>query len=229
MEYLTYGQIRDKVERDLDLEEEQFIQPTEMLGYCNEAIDDVEAKIHTLYEDYFLANSPLPITTGTSDYDLPSGIYANKIRDVVYAKGVLIYPIKRLPLINKFVIGAEINQQNTSLYYRYQLHNPAGGKPKLRLYPPAKEDHSTAVTIWYIRNAARMVDDNSICDIPEFVNYVIQHMKVRCYEKEGHPNLPKALADLKRLEDLMIETLSTMVPDNDNEVEPDLGHYEEHS
>ena len=42
MIYQTYEQLRRKVEKDLDLEEELFITPSEMLGYANEAIEEAE-------------------------------------------------------------------------------------------------------------------------------------------------------------------------------------------
>ena len=47
MRFWTTSEIVEKIERDCDLEEELFIQSTEMLGYINEAIDDAEAVIHT--------------------------------------------------------------------------------------------------------------------------------------------------------------------------------------
>ena len=51
--YWTLGQIKAKVKRDLDIESEVFIQPDELIEYINDAIDEAESEIHSLYEDYF--------------------------------------------------------------------------------------------------------------------------------------------------------------------------------
>ena len=52
-------------------------------------------------------------------------------------------------------------------------------------------------------------------------------MKVRVYEKEGHPNLPKAVQDLEQQRQQMVSTLASMVPDGSNEIEMDTSAYEE--
>ena len=46
--YWTWAQVKTKIMNDLDLNEETFIRPSELLEYCNEAIDEAEAEIHTL-------------------------------------------------------------------------------------------------------------------------------------------------------------------------------------
>src|SRR5258708_3107880 len=103
----TYLEAKTKIEDNLDLHEENFISTTEMLGFFNEAIDDIEALIHTLYEDYFLVvDAPIALVSGTSLYALPDDIYASKIRLFRYTNGAQKYeikPIKRLKLIDNIV------------------------------------------------------------------------------------------------------------------------------
>jgi hypothetical protein len=72
-----------------------------------------------------------------------------------------------------------------------------------------------------------MVDDTSICDIPEFTSFVIQWMKMRCYEKEGDPRFEGAAGLVQQQRKQMIDTLTNMVPDGDNEVEMDTSFYED--
>ena len=79
MKYWTWAELKDKVQRDLDLEGEVFINETELLGYANEAIDEVERQVHTLYEDYFLTKAVISLVDGTEEYALPTDIYAFKI------------------------------------------------------------------------------------------------------------------------------------------------------
>ncbi len=230
MQYPTLATIRAKIEQDLDLEEELFIPQNEILGYINEAIDEAEANIHTLYEDYFLTSANLALVNGTSDYALPTNIYANKIRGVQYANGSTIYKIRQLRDNERFESAALINLSQASDFYRYLLlNNSASAGITLRLFPPARETSATNVTIWYLRNANTLSVDADKCDIPEFVNFIYQYVKVRCYEKEGHPNLGVALTRLDQQKQLMVETLTSMVPDGDSTIEQDHTYYQEHS
>ncbi len=62
-------------------------------------------------------------------------------------------------------------------------------------------------------------------DIPEAANYILQFMKVRCYEKEGHPNLTMAMAALQKEEADLQAALAEMIPDTENEIEMDMTFY----
>jgi hypothetical protein len=221
----SYSEIKSKVEDDLDIKDELFITTDELMGYCNEAIDEAEAEIQGIYEDYFLTSESIDLVSGTSEYALPTDIYANKIRALIYSNGSTIYPVKRLKGSKEFVTLPLVQSGDD---YRYILKNTAGTGPRLVLYPASRETSSSVLTIWYIRNAARITDDSDTCDIPEFANFIMQYMKVRCYEKEGHPNLDFAVAALEKQRKLMVDTLTGMVPDGDDEVERDLSFYEEH-
>jgi hypothetical protein len=228
MRYWTYGEIKTKVEKDLELQDEAFISGDELLSYYNEAVDDAESHIHTIYEDYFLTSANLALIEGQSEYALPEDIYANKVRSIVYSANNIIFPIRRMKDWKKFETGALANTYQTPNCYHYLIKNPsAAAGIKLVLYPSAKESSNSNVTIWYLRNANRATASTSICDIPEFASYVIQFMKVKCLEKEGHPNLTFATQTLDYLRKQMVETLSEMVPDSDNEIETDLTAYEE--
>lgn len=226
--YWTYSEIKTKVEVDLDLQSETFIEDTEMLGYCNEAIDEAEAEIHTLYEDYFLTSSPVTLVNGTDEYDLPADIYAHKIRDIIYNNGGNIWPLKRLRDWKKIRAYTEDKQFANGQVTHYFIKNATVGEPQFVLSPPNKED-GQLLEIWYLRNANRMVDDTSICDIPEFVSFVIIYMKYKCATKEGHPNLPMILQELEQQRGQMNSVLAGMVADSDNEIEADFSHYKEHS
>jgi hypothetical protein len=225
--YFTWAQIKAKVQADLGIEDEVFVTEAELMSYCNEAIDEAEAEIHGLYEDYFLNKSTLTLVQGTSDYVLPTDIYAHKIRRIIYQHGANIYAVERLKDWKKFEEKALTDYYPSTAYYAYIILNSAAGAPKISLVPTAQES-GAYMTVWYIRNATRMTADASICDIPEFINFVYQYIKCRVYEKEMNPNAQAAVAILQQQRTLMQETLGTMVPDADNTIEMDLSSYEEH-
>lgn len=233
MRYWTYLEIKTKIAQDLDLEDETFIQPTELLAYVNEGIDEAEAEIHTLYEDYFLARATLTLVNGTEAYAMPANIYANKTRRLLYRNGSIVGDIPRLPEGKKLQIYTDnlIYNPASPGCYDYFIDNSAVGLPKIILTPTPRES-GAYVTHWYLRNANRLLDDGlatDICDIPEFVEFVIQYAKVRCYEKEGHPMLPKALADLEQQRGQMTGTLAQLAADGANSIEADMQHYAEHN
>jgi hypothetical protein len=225
--YWTWTELKTKVEKDLDLEDETFITSAEMLEYANEAIDECEAEIHSLNEDYFLSSTTITLVSGTDEYALPSDIYANKIRSIQYRNGSLVQEVPRLRDWKKLAnYTANLTTSASTGAYRYFIVNRTAGAPRIVFTPPVVES-GAYITAWYLRNANRLTADASTCDIPEFANFILQHIKVRCYEKEGHPNLMKAMADLERERERMNATLQTMVQDQENEIEPDLSHYED--
>lgn len=225
----TYGQVRLKVERDLHLEARNFIKPDEMLGLCNEAIDEAEAEIHSLYEDYFLNSALITFASGTEEYDLPSDIYGHKIRRFLFENGSERYTIHRLRDWKKFEIQSESNFNPDSVRYSYFITNASAGNSKIVLVPVSTHVGAFG-KLWYIRQVAHVVDDASVVDVPEFANFIMQYMKWRIYEKRGASEyMAKAEGDLERQRRLMVGTLEAMVADANDEVEPDMSHYEEHN
>jgi len=228
MRYWTYDEIKNKIRSDLGIEQETFVTPDELMGYVNAAIDEAEAEIHTIYEDYFLTRSEDSIVAGQAAYDMPSNVYANKLRGIVHKESDDVYPIKRFKEKKDLFVELEYTKQFNNQDYQYILRNDSASLGiKIHLIPTPELGATDGLILWYLRNASRMEDDTSICDIPEFTSFVIQYAKVRCYEKEGHPNFQGALAILEHFRSNMINTLTDMTPDSDNEIEQDTTFYDE--
>lgn len=228
MELFTYTDLAQKLQNDLDCEDLDFLNGSEeLLGYINEAIDDAESIVHTLGLDshYFLSQSTITLASGTADYSLPSNIFANKIKRMFYINGNKKYEIFRVRDIR------ETPYFQTGDDYKYLPITTTGtaNNMRIRFYPTPAES-GAYVQIWYIRNVAEMTTadtSTNVCEIPESQNLVMQHCKMRIYEKMGHPNLMAAVEMLKAQKELMIETLREMVPDENTIVEPDLSFYED--
>lgn len=229
MKYWTWAELKDKVQRDLDLEGEVFINETELLGYANEAIDEVERQVHTLYEDYFLTKAVISLVDGTEEYALPTDIYAFKIRGLIFRRNTEVYSLKRIRDWHKIEEYEVLKTgTHTSIRYGWFLLNQTAGAPVV-LLSPTPNVTGDFVQIWYLRNANTLAVDTDILDIPEAANYVMQYIKVRCYEKEAHPMTQKAIIDLQMEKEGTMKTLSGMVPDNETEIEADLTCYHEMS
>lgn len=232
MRLWTYAEIDAKVRKDTDTKDENFISPTEMMGYCNEAIDEAEAEILTLYEDYFLTSEALSLVEGTANYDLPSDIYAQKIRSIIYSDGAnTLYEIKPISNLQKFLKIAEGQMAGGEAEdYRYFLKNSATEGNQLVLVPESRETSATVATLWYIRNALRVTASSDEIDIPEFANFILAYMKARCRAKEENGVIPgDAAAQVEQQRKMMVDTLKGRVPDDNNQIPMDLSIYQEHS
>lgn len=178
MKIWTYQEMKAKVLGDLDLYDETFISPNEVAGYFNEATSEAGAEIHDLNQDYFLTRFYMPLVAGTQSYALPTNIYANKIRGIVYANGSLIYEVKKLRRRGLFEAIANIQAYGSADYYNYILANHVPGQATLELYPTSRDTailppttgSFTPIILWYLRNVARvpMVAYNG--DLAELTN-----------------------------------------------------------
>ena len=127
MKYWTWTEIKEKIEQECDLEDEDFVRSGELLGYANEAIDEAEAEIHALYEDYFLKYVDIPVNQGDEFISVPQhmpDIYADKIRRAIFTNtGGSVYKVNRLRDWKKFEIKAFSDNQTTTDLYEYFLIN----------------------------------------------------------------------------------------------------------
>lgn len=224
----TYSDIKTKLQNDLDVQDLDFINgETELLGYINEAINDAESLIHTLglHAKYFLAQANLSFVSGTTDYVLPSDIFASKIVQVFYINGQIKYEVFRVRDLREtpyFQAGDD---------YRYLLLTTTGtaNNMRMRFYPTPAENGSY-IQIFYIRNVTPMTTSTAatnVCEIPEAVNFIFAHCRYRIYEKMGNPNIVEAKEQLGAQRQLMVDTLQEQVPDENTLVEPDMSFYED--
>jgi hypothetical protein len=241
----TFLELRTKVAQDLDTIDEPFVQMDEMIRYCNEAIEEAEAEICKISEDYFLTDpATITLVSGQQEYDLPTDIYINKIRAIVYHNGVIIYPITRMRGVGTFEEEEFIEQFQSLSFnyyyiYRYRIVTPAPNQYKIKLYPPARED-GAFVKIQYLRSAALVPTlqsgasqgaiDATTIDIPEFANFLMAFMKAKIRAKEnGGSLLPEDATLVQQQRQMMVDTLTERVPDDDTTINGDLSMYWEHN
>jgi hypothetical protein len=217
----TLGDLKDRVKAELDLEDEDFISEAEMNGYCRRAINSAENIILNLYEDYYLARPhTITLVSGTSEYSLPTGIYAQKIRKLIYSNGSDRYLVKKIKRLE------DTATLETGDDYMYLLTNDSTDGISLTVYPEPSSNGET-LTLWYLRNANEVTDDDDEIDLPEAYDYLTQYVKVACVKKErATPDAPKSAA-LQEEERLLTEALSERVPDDDNVLQADLSFYYE--
>jgi hypothetical protein len=233
MAFRTFGDLKTQIQKELDLEEEEFISPSEMIGYFNRAVSVAESHIITLglRDKYFLARAKVNSVQGEEEIDLPANLYANKILKIIYRRGATFYTVRPLDSKDMFENYEYLNEYASTDFYRYMiLHNSAGDE-KLILVPRARESATDVMTIWYFRDANRYVNDADLCDLPEIAyEYISAYVKEMSYAKESHVNYEGAKQDRMEKESLMQSVLAGQIQDNEmSKLELDLSSYQESS
>ena len=220
----TLKQIRDKVIDDLDLEEESFVDKEELNEWIRDGVNKVQSNIHTLYEDYFLSNISVPLVEGQNLYDFPADIFANKIRMIMFYDGNESYEIKRSKHLRSSIANDLTDPDSNNTLTWYPVNNASNGR-KIRLFPSTTDTGN--MEIWYIRNAKELINDDDVCDIDEYSNVVELYVKTQVFLKDGDVRAEASAVLEKEAGALMVTSLSEMVIDDENEVEPDYSFYEE--
>lgn len=166
MKIWTYGEAKQKIYDDCDLNDETFISPNEMIGYFNEGLDESEAEIHLLNAEaeYFKTKAFLPVVAGQGKYDLPDNIYANKICRIMYINGSLIYPVVQYRRRYRYEDIANTDQFGVADEYRYAPFNDVPGQARIEIHPVSRETAIlppstslfTPMTMWYIRGCNKV-------------------------------------------------------------------------
>lgn len=232
MAYKTFGDLRTQVKTELDLEAEEFIQPTELTEYFNSAIRIVEAEISKLglRDKYLESEAFIDIVANQADYDLPANIIDTRIRKLVYRDGPTIFTLKPLKGERGYEAEDVWNQYPATESSHYMIYK-VGLIFKLRLVPKPNRSITQGIRIIYFKDLNRYDDDATECDVPDICyEYILSYVRMRCYMKEGHANLGGENDMLTQLLQLMRETLHNQVADPDMDlIDQDLTHYEEQS
>lgn len=228
MKKWTLLEIKTKINKDLDLEVEDFVTDSELTGYINDAIDDAESEIHLLGRDkqYFKKWAWINLISGQAEYALPEDIYDDKIYELVVMDGTSIYPLQRIKEEFPMTKIELANLTPQPFPDGFTLVDSSLGDRVLMFTPKPSASKSQAIKMWYARNANRLVDDDDVCDIPEFVTYVIAFAKYEVLKKEGNANAAEELANRDRLRQNMVAVLGQNLDEQDKIVQ-DLSHYDE--
>ena len=220
MQNLTWKEIRAIIQRKHGIEADDSFTEPELIEICNEGINKVESRIINLQADYFLTFDTIDVVAGQTQYDLPSDIYASKIRRMFYQPDGhterKLYRAKNLDnMVDKYKM-------------KYIVLNSATGR-KITLNNTPEKDG--VITIYYTRNANRFTEaggENQVCDIPEYIDAVIAWMSYRIEWKDKSPTTQLTLAEYNNIINELTETLAVAYNDEDHSIEPDLDFHNDH-
>lgn len=231
MKKWTYEDARTKVERDLDIEDEDFVSDDELREFFNDAIRLQHSMIIKLgvEDEYYLSRHKDNTVANVDEYDLPADIFATKIRRVLYVESNTEYfPITRYRGRFKFEQYLQDEQEDESdPHYKYLiLNNAEEGGYILKTVPAIKVSVTDGLHIWYIREPCDLQEESDVIDVP-YISWVFRYVMNRVKEKENRLG-PQDLQELQVLETAMITSLTEQVQDDDDTVDMDTSTYEEH-
>lgn len=234
MDYPTYADILARVEDEMDTLDEDFVSASEVLGFANRAVDQCESKIHQICEDIYLTKAYLALTAGSPIVALPTNIYNNRVRALLYKNGNYIYQLEEFQGENLFLEDEVRNvSPNATEEYRYLIKNDSASvKPYIYLSPVAQETILAAdqrFVCWYIRNANKFTTGTDICDIPEGADFIVEYMKKSVAEKEKDFEAAAAYGqNLLALENDLISMLNQRADSRRGKIKPDTSWYYDH-
>lgn len=242
MKVWTFGDLLTKALQETDTSNESFATPDELVGYYNDAVHEAESEILTIYEDYFLTSLPVTLTASVQKINLPSTIYATKIRSLIYISGNVIYTVKKFKGDKRFLDMAITQAMATNDLYRYIVTNDSETSGlQLCLFPTPYES-GPLLTLWFIRNAkkvptaselSRQITDaltsgqlSTPVDIPEFYTFLCEVVKGKIRAKENQGIMPQSnIAAIEQQRKMMVDSLTQKIPDDDDTVPADFSHY----
>jgi hypothetical protein len=216
----TWAEIKAEIQSEYDLSEETFVDAAELLQYANSAIEDIEKEIHTIHDKYFHAEANLSLVTNTQDYNLPSDIFANKITGIYYNNGGTKYEVKEIKDLSE-IIDINLNDD-----YRYKIVNTTSGGTKIRLYPTSRETSSN-ITLFYRRRIKLFVLDADNLDVPEAKEFLKQYVIDKVANKERMTPDAQESPALSRKRKALLDSLESMIDDNNNEIFISTDFFEE--
>lgn len=231
----TLLDVKDKVRKDLDIDEDELVRDADMAEFVHDAVRDMAAEMIKLGCDdrYYMTNAKISIVQNQEEYALPLDISTQKIFRLMHTRVDTRdnYPIKRLRGALEFEKYHWENEYPTSNpTYRYLLINRSvSAGAKIVLVPKPIQSESQAITIWYVRKPEKASLNTDVVDVPEeFISFILTFVKVECLKKDlGNPLLAEMKGELERIRKLMIDTLTDQTHDMDNIIEQDLSLYEE--
>lgn len=229
MQYLTWGEIKEEVQKDHGIEGDPDYDEQELVNMANRAINRVESRILALQQDYFLDKMEIAVTKGTSEYTLPSDIYGYKIRRVFWKEdGFSTRRLYRATNIDDMEEQANYGYYSYDKKLRYMILNDAATGPRITL---SYSESDATLVVYYTRNANRFnaIDgDSQVCDIPEFADGVIAYMKYLVELKDKSPTLQATKQDYIDIMNELTSTLAQAVNDEDMMIEPDTEIFDDH-
>lgn len=216
----TVADIITRITKDLDLQgDSNFYRQDHLILAINSAITDCEQIVIDEYSDYLLSYQDYTTSEGQSELTLPDDMYQFRIRWLhfkktgfgTYSENNFSYKIKKIALESLPYVGV-----NTR--YHYRVVNTQASGQQILIFPNirAVDAGSARIRLWYIRHFQRVSESTDTIDVP-LPEYILAHVRKAVMQKEGHPLLNVAAAELAQQKANVIKTMKFLTDDEEDE------------
>lgn len=200
----TIGELKDKLKKFSDTEEESFLKDDEICCFINMAISKANQILCGCDQDYNTSCEEQDVAACTESISLPEDIMGTKIKKIIWKSegdcGVCC-ELKRLDYD-----CMECDKKSTP--QGYQFFNKKGEGQKLYLSP--QPDKDGVIRIIYSRKPCEVDEDTdptTELENPEMCNFIFFTVLALIYQKEKNPLVNLAIAQANEYEQLMIDCL----------------------
>lgn len=220
----TLDRLTTKIQADLQLHAEVFVQASDIKSFINDAIDDAEELIIDSFSDFFISFQDYTVTAGQSQLDFPSDIYELRTRGMYYDKNSFSqdpnsgvwYKVKKIPL-------ETISTVYSQDFYQYRTVNDQQAGPKIQIFPDIRSDSTGRFRLWYIRKARRLDALTDVLEPGLRPQFILSHAKIAILQKEGSDMLPLEIQKFGEQKKKLLDSLSRVSDDDeDSFLKPDI-------
>lgn len=182
----TLLELRNQARQRADLENSQYVTDTELNGYINNSIAELQDLLIAAYDsDYYIEQITFNTVAKQTDYPLPDGILYSAAKSFYKLKGV----DAKILSSNYFALRPfNFNERNRNEDYAWGFLN--GPDVRYRMvgnnlrFSPAP-DSALPIRLWYIPLADKLVADSDILkDLNAYSEYVVVDAAIKCRIKE---------------------------------------------
>lgn len=226
----TLKQLRDDIKDRYGKQDQTVVDDNLIRKLINDAIKVIESNINQYQgdNDYFLSEYTFNTVANQRRYALPNNIYANKIRAITDANNNLINKIRQ-PF--KFFKNNTLDNP----YYNERVYFLNDDGPPLNADDPDQSNIYTTtkiniiptpmeveqISVHYRRECNVMINDHSVCDVPEFDEFIINYVLMEISNIDQSEKLTYYQNQTDSWKELMVSSLNPQVDDGDNEIIPD--------
>lgn len=176
---ITLAELKTQARQRSDMENSEFVSDSELTSYINASLAELHDLLIASYNDDYVMEEYLFVSTTSLDYDLPADFY--KLRGIDVRRG----PTGQWATVKRYNFNRRNEQQNAYAwnllglpYIEYRL---VGSKVRFNRVP----DAALEFRIWYHPKATKLaVDADTYDDINGFAEYVVVDAAIKMMQKE---------------------------------------------
>lgn len=220
---MTFSEMVEAVGRDMGLDlspghETGVTGTRDVKRFINQGQRLLSQKIIGIKEDYFLTYHDIDVAGSSEEwqFDLPEGIYANKVRKVTFeysGYNEVLPPVG----FNEFVdLSSDSITKGTYPWGYFILEGSTGssvGAAKMAVVPRRSFSGVSKLRIYYLRSPKELVEDSDMPDLPGSADCLVEYAKWKAAQVDPQRSADLYLASYRDLEMSFLESYTDRTPE----------------